>query len=222
LAHESRVFTCTEAARCPPEREQAPAHDAFTRLLQRQPPGMEALWQEAKEFVGPKKGLLIRDDTTLDKPYAKRMDLVTDHWSGKYQRVVKGIALLTLLWTDGKALIPCDFRVYDKPQVGKSKNEHLQDMLRRAKGRSFAPEYVLMDSGYSALENLKLIAPFGWFFLTRLKSNRLVNPDRIRKCAHQGGGHSSGRKDGASERLWVRQSVPDGLLRRERGILGDH
>jgi hypothetical protein len=50
-------------------------------------------------------------------------------------------------------------------------------MLRTAKERGFAPEYVLMDSRYSALENLKLIVCLGWFFLTRLKSNRLVNPD---------------------------------------------
>jgi hypothetical protein len=39
-------------------------------------------------------------------------------------------------------------------------------MLRKAQERDFAPDYVL-----------KLIASFGWFFLTRLKSNRLVNPD---------------------------------------------
>ena len=50
-------------------------------------------------------------------------------------------------------------------------------MLKKAKERGFAPEYVLRDSWYSALKNLKLIASFGWFFLTRLKSNRLVNPD---------------------------------------------
>jgi len=34
-----------------------------------------------------------------------------------------------------------------------------------------------MDRRYSSLENLKIIVSFGWFFLTRLKSNRLVNPD---------------------------------------------
>jgi putative transposase len=135
------------------------------------------LWQEAKDFVDTKKGLLILDDTTLDKPYAEKMNLVTYHWSGKHQRVVKGIALLTLLWTDGEALIPCDFRVYDKPQGGKTKNEHFRQMLRTAKERGFAPEYVLMDSWYAALENLKLIASFGWLFLTRLRSHRLVNPD---------------------------------------------
>jgi putative transposase len=127
--------------------------------------------------VDLRKGLLVLDDTTLDKPYAQKMDLVTYHWSGKHQRVVKGIALLTLLWTEGKSLIPCEFRVYDKPQGGKTKNEHFQDMLRKAQERGFAPDYVLMDSWYSSLENLKLIASFAWFFLTRLKSNRLVNPD---------------------------------------------
>jgi hypothetical protein len=172
-----KVFTCTEAARCQPEREKAPAHDSFTRLLHRQPPDTEALWQEARAFVDKKRGLLILDDTTLDKPYAQKMELVTYHWSGKHQRVVKGIALLTLLWTDGKALIPCDFRVYDKPAGGQTKNEHFRAMLKVAKERGFVPEYVLMDSWYSGLENLKLIASFGWFFLTRLKSNRRVNPD---------------------------------------------
>jgi hypothetical protein len=116
-----KVFTCTEAARCQPEREKAPAHDSFTRLLHRQPPDTEALWQEARAFVDKKRGLLILDDTTLEVPYAQKMELVTYHWSGKHQRVVKGIALLTLLWTDGKALIPCDFRVYDKPAGGRPK-----------------------------------------------------------------------------------------------------
>ena len=177
LIAAQRVFTCTEAARCQPPTEDAPAHDAFTRLLQRQPLDTEALRQEAKAYVDRKSGILVLDDTTLDKPYAKKMDLVTYHWSGKHQRVVKGINLQTLLWTDGKALIPCDFRVYDAPFGGKTKNEHFFKMLKRAKERGFEPEYVMMDSWYSSLKNLKLIALQGWFFLTRLKSNRLVNPD---------------------------------------------
>lgn len=177
LIAAQRVFTCSEAARCQPEGDQAPAHDAFTRLLQRQPPDTAALWQEAKAFVNLRQGLLILDDTTLDKPYARRMDLVTYHWSGKHQGVVKGIALLTLLWTAGQALIPCDFRVYDKPQGGQTKNDHFQQMLQQAKKRGFAPECVLMDSWYAGLENLKRIRDLGWLFLTRLKGNRLVNPD---------------------------------------------
>jgi len=58
LIAAQRVFTCTEAARCQPEGDQAPAHDAFTRLLQRQPPDTAALWQEAKAYVNLRKGLL--------------------------------------------------------------------------------------------------------------------------------------------------------------------
>jgi putative transposase len=171
-------FTGTEAARCAPEGERAPAHDAFTRLLPRQPPDTEALGQEAKAFVDVGKGLWVLEDPTLDKPDARKMDRVTDHWSGQHPRVVKGIALWTWLWTEGKALIPCDFRVYDQPQGGKTQNEPFQEMLRKARERGFRPEYVRMDSWYASLKNLKLIASFGGFFLTRLKRNRLVNPDR--------------------------------------------
>jgi len=177
LIAAQKVFNCTEAARCQPEGQKAPAHDAFTCLLQRQPLDTKALWQEAKRFVDKQKGLLVLDETTLDKPYAQRMEIVTYHWSGKDQRVVKSIALLTLLWADGKALIPCDFRVYEKPISGKSKNDHFMAMLKEAKKRGFEPEYVLMDSWYSGLENLKLIASFGWLFLTRLKSKRMVKLD---------------------------------------------
>jgi len=68
LIAAQKVFTCTEAARCAPEGERTPAHDAFTRLLQRQPPDTEALWQEAKAFVDMGKGLLVLDDWTSPMP----------------------------------------------------------------------------------------------------------------------------------------------------------
>ncbi|HIQ08905.1 MAG TPA: hypothetical protein EYH28_05250 [Anaerolineaceae bacterium] len=42
------------------------------------------------------------DDTTLDKPYARWMRLVTRHWSGKHQRVVQGLNLISLLWSQGQ------------------------------------------------------------------------------------------------------------------------
>ena len=185
LIAAQKVFTCTEAARSQPNAgaEAAPAHDAFTRLLQRRPPDTEALWQEAEPFVEKNTGVLVLDDTTLDKPYAKKMDLVTRHWSGKHKRVVQGINLLTLLWRNrvkpsaAAAHIPCDCRLYDKPFGGKTKNEHFRDMLDKAKKRGFSPVYVIFDSWYSGLENLKAVRAHGWCFFTRLKSNRLINPE---------------------------------------------
>jgi putative transposase len=114
----------------------------------------------------------------LDKPYAKKMELVVRHWSGKHHAVVSGINLITLLWTDGDRHVPCDYRVFDKKRDALTKNDHFQAMLKEAHRRGFAPACVAFDSWYSGLENLKLIRSFGWVWLTRLKSNRKVNPDR--------------------------------------------
>ena len=149
----------------------------YTRLLQRQPGDTAELWQEAQQWVPSQGGVLVVDDTTLDKPYAREIELVTWHWSGKHHRVVRGINLVSLVWSDGTARIPCDFRVYDKPVGGKTKNEHFRDMLTAAHSRGLRPAYVLCDSGYSGLDNLKYLRQLGYAWLTRLKSNRQVNPD---------------------------------------------
>lgn len=170
--------TATEAQRTQPLSDDSPAHDAYTRLLHRLEPTSEALWIEVQQEVRRSSGVLVLDDTVLDKPYARTMDLVHHMWSGKHHRVVKGIDLLTLLWTDGDRHLPCDYRIYDKPNDHKTKNDHFGDLLRVAKERGFAPECVLFDGWYSSLENLKLIRSLGWCWLTRLKSNRRVNPDR--------------------------------------------
>ena len=174
LVAAQRSFTCQEAARCQPEGTTAPAHDAFTRLLRREPPDTAALWQETRNLVQLDAGVLVLDDTTLDKPYAKKMDLVTRHWSGKHGRVAWGINLLTLLWSDGTALIPCDFRIYDKPWSGLTKNDYFRQLLGVARERGFAPRYVLFDSWYSSLKNLKLVRELGWSWLCQLRHNRLV------------------------------------------------
>jgi hypothetical protein len=194
LIAAQKAFTCMEASRSQPDCCDAgsfPSHDAFTRLLGRF--SKDSLWNEAKQLIRidydydydgcGSGGVLVIDDTTLDKPYAEKIELVTYHWSGKHHRVVKGINLITTLWTNGKRLIPCDFRVYDKPLGengpfgGNGKNEHFREMLIKAKERGLKPGYILFDSWYSGLDNLKLIRKLGWHWFTRLRSNRLVNPD---------------------------------------------
>lgn len=171
-------YSCLEAGRVQPESANKPAHDAFTRLLYRLEPDSEALWQEASTQVNLGKGLLLVDDTTLDKPYATKMELVTRHWSGKHRAVVDGINLQTLLWSDGERRIPCDYRIYAREQDGLTKNDHFRAMMHKAHERGFTPEYVLFDIWYSSLENLKLVRSFDWHFFTQLKANRMVDPDR--------------------------------------------
>jgi putative transposase len=177
LVAAPRVVSCTEAARVQPDRPRRAAHDALTRLLQRLEPATAPLWREAHQHIDRHTGLLIADDTTLDKPYAHKIELVHRHWSGKHHRVVSGINLLTLLWSDGDAAIPCDYRLFDKPVDDLTKNDHFRAMLQTAKARGFQPRYVAFDSWYSSLATLKVIRTYGWQWLTRLKANRQVNPD---------------------------------------------
>jgi hypothetical protein len=174
VASQGRV-SCSEAARVQPRSTAAPAHDSFNRLLNRQEPDPDALWAEAEPAVEPASGALILDDSTLDKPYAKKIGLVTHHWSGKHRATVRGINLITLLWSDGDRKVPVDYRLYSKAD-GRTKNDHFWEMLLMARGRGFSPRYVLFDSWYAGLENLKQIRDYGWQWLTRLKGNRKVTP----------------------------------------------
>jgi putative transposase len=167
----------TEAARVQPDKPKAPAHDAFTRLLHRLEPDAQTLWQEAQAQVDLRCGVLVLDDSVLDKPYARHIDLVGRHWSGKHRQVVQGIDLVSLLWTDGDRHVPCDYRIYHDAKQA-TKNDHFRAMLRTARERGFRPSCVLFDGWYSSLENLKLLRGQGWTWLTRLKANRLVNKDR--------------------------------------------
>ncbi|MDD3052723.1 MAG: transposase [Candidatus Cloacimonetes bacterium] len=178
LLASSKVFTCTEAERCSISTNNSPSHDAFTRLLQRQPQNTEALWNEVKSFINPKSGYLSIDDSTLDKHYSQNIELVTHHWSGNHHKVVQGINLITLLWTDGNLAIPVDYRIYNRESDGKTKNDHFSDMMMIASKRGFNPDFVLFDSWYSTTNNLKTLRNLNWNFLTRLKSNRIVNPDK--------------------------------------------
>jgi putative transposase len=158
--------------------EAAPAHDAYTRLLKRLPPDSEMLWQEVAPLVERNVGVLVIDDSTLDKLYASKMAWVTQHWSGKHGRVVKGINLIALVWTGKGCRLPCDFRLYHKAHDGLSKNDHFRDMLQQAAEHGFEPELDAFDSWYSGLPNLKQVRASQWHWLTQLKRNREVSLDR--------------------------------------------
>jgi putative transposase len=169
-----RDVTATEAERVQPESTNAPAHDAFTRLLARLEPDAATLWLEAQTQINLTGGMLILDDSTLEKPYSPFNALVYRHWSGKQKEVVEGINLMTLLWTDGVRCVPVDYRIFDKDRDGKTKNDHFAEMLLAAHERGFEPALVCFDSWYASIDNLKLVRSLGWHFLTRLKANRQI------------------------------------------------
>lgn len=152
------------------------AHDAVSRWLVNTNFTPSDLWNQVKHLVKTQTGYLIGDDTLLNKKYSRKNQLSKKQYSGCEHKLENGIALVNILWTQGKQFVPIDYRIYQKQNDDKTKNNHFQDMLQRAKQRDFSPLYVLMDSWYSSIDNLKAITrKHQWQFICNLKSNRQVN-----------------------------------------------
>ena len=151
-------------------------HDAVSRWLTKSNFTPSDLWQQVKPLVRRETGYLVADDTLLNKQYSRQNELAKKQYSGDEHRLINGISLVNLLWagTDSE-IIPVDYRVYQKENDDKTKNDHFRDMLNRAKQRHFSPLYVLFDSWYSGIKNLKHVRRQDWHFICNLKSNRLVH-----------------------------------------------
>ena len=172
LIASQKQYSGLELSRVSPT---AMSHDAVNHWLATNKLTPKIVWQHSQTMVQKETGYLIFDDTLLDKPYAREMALVRAQYSGKHHRVANGIALVTLLWTEGEKIVPVDYRIYDPTRDGKTKNDQAQEMLQFAENRGFSPHYVLLDSWYASVENLKAIARKGWYWIAALKSNRLVS-----------------------------------------------
>lgn len=176
LVSAQNNFTCTELSKNSPDKDMA--HDAATRMLNREKLTPNILWKNVKHCVDLNNGYLILDDTVLDKIHSRKAGLVKWQYSTVHHKVIKGIGLENLIWAnDSDHHIPVDFRVYDKDTDGKTKNSHFRDMLNLAKHRGFVPKYVLFDSWYACLDNLKLIDRFNWRWITQLRKNRIVSTE---------------------------------------------
>ena len=154
------------------------AHDAIDRWLTSSCRTPSQLWQHTCSMVDRKTGYLVCDDSLLDKRFSRKNVLAKKQYSGNEHGLVNGICIVNLLWTDGTGYIPIDYRIYHKENDDLTKNDHLKNMLDVAEKRGFTPQYVLMDSWYSSVENLKRIVKKNWHFMCNLKSNRLVSVEK--------------------------------------------
>ncbi|MCF6157696.1 MAG: IS701 family transposase [wastewater metagenome] len=173
IANQNR-YSGVELSKVAPFKDIS--HDSISRFLANSHFTPSELWNQVKSLVDKTTGYLICDDSLLDKRYSKVNELAKKQYSGKEHRVLNGISLVNLLWTKGDEFIPIDYRVYQKENDDKTKNDHFHDMLQRAKQRGFTPQYVLMDAWYSSISNLKLVTKkLNWNFICNLKSNRQVS-----------------------------------------------
>lgn len=151
------------------------SHDSISRWLAAEKVQPKDLWLAAKQEVCGTRGMLVFDDVVIDKSRSGKMGLVNWQYAGSKHGITRGIGVVNALWQVSKEeYIPMDFRIWNPPEDGKTKNDHFQDMLGSTSARGLHPEMVVADSWYSSLKNLKAVRSHGWDWVMGLRSNRLV------------------------------------------------
>lgn len=183
-------YTCTNLAQHL-EVEQAQSHDAISDFLRYEKLTPRGLWQVVQPLLrdGP-ECYLIFDDSVQNKRYSHKIELVKLQYSGAQGGLVRGIGVLNLVHSSGAACVegefyPVDYRIYDPAGDGKTKNQHFREMLVRAiSDKGLQAQTILFDSWYASMDNLKLIERLGRYFVTTLKSNRLVSVSKEQGFIH--------------------------------------
>lgn len=154
------------------------SHDSVNRFLLRESYEPKDLFNEAQFTLNRVGGTLSVDDSVLDKPYSHHMELVDYFWSGKHHRIVKGLNLITLYYTDPQGQhLPVNYRIYDK-SLGKTKNDYFLEMLEEVLEWGIKPAFVTADSWYSCVTNLKKVKNHLMGFMFAVESNRLVSTQK--------------------------------------------
>jgi hypothetical protein len=143
------------------------------------------LFHEVKGTIDREGGTVSVDDTVLDKPYSKIHPLINYFWSGNHKRVVLGVNLITLYYTDPQGLgVPVSYRLYDKTE-GKTKNDYFQEMLEEVLALGVRPARATGDRWLASLGNFKFIRNKGLGFLFAIENNRQLSAARGEHSAVQ-------------------------------------
>jgi hypothetical protein len=154
------------------------SHDEVNRFLLQGNYSGKDLYEKAIVHLVAQGGTLSADDSVLDKPYSQlETNLITYLYSGKHHRTVKGIGLITLLYTDLKGVsLPVNFRLYDK-QAGKTKNDYFQEMVKEVLLWGLRPGIVTADSWYASTANFKFLRNQELSFLFGIEKNRIISSE---------------------------------------------
>ena len=182
------------------------AHDTLCRALGRPLAFFfELSLKLCRDLGGLERGYLILDDVLIQRYRSGRLglrkmrDTATGGWA-------YGLSLVVLAWTDGKRRIPLAFLPYFGEE--ESKLDLALALLEWAKEAGFRPEGVLFDAWYAARQVLEWLHVHGWPFVTRLRSNRVLDGVELRRhgapfwvrgggfggCTFAGGGRKRGGK----------------------------
>jgi hypothetical protein len=109
------------------------SHDPINRYLSKSKLTPKLLWENVRSSIDVHAGAsLIFDDTVSDKRFSSKIELVRRQYSGNEHRVIRGIGLVSCVYVNpetGEFWI-IDYRIYDPDGDGKTKLDHVADMLK--------------------------------------------------------------------------------------------
>jgi hypothetical protein len=155
------------------------SHDAINRYLRGERITPRLIWENVRsQVVATAQGYVVFDDTVLDKNASFAIELVRRQYSGNAKTVVKGIGVVTCVYVNPalEQFWLIDYRIYDPAGDGKSKLDHVHEMLSNLVHQKQRPFYaVLMDTWYAAKELMLFIASLSKIYYCPLKNNRQVD-----------------------------------------------
>ena len=155
------------------------SHDAINRYLRGERITPRLVWENvAADVVASPHGYVIFDDTVLAKNSSFAIELVRRQYSGNAGGVIKGIGVVTCVYVDPATdyfwLI--DYRIYDPDGDGKTKLDHVRDMLTSVVHHTRLPFHaVLMDTWYATKDLMLFIEALQKVYYCPLKANRQVD-----------------------------------------------
>jgi hypothetical protein len=203
-------YTLTNLA----EHLESFSHDTINRYLKGEKLTPRLLFEQVEPMLErDPQACLIFDDTVLEKSFGPQIEVTRKQWSGNDKSVIRGIGVVSCVYvnptTERFWLI--DYRIFDPDRDGKTKLDHVREMLGSVEHRGVPFETVLMDSWYATKELVLLIEGMGKTYYCPLRSNRRVDDS--------GGERPYQRVDGLD---WSEEELRKGKLIKIKGFPKEH
>ena len=191
------------------------SHDAANRYLASDEIRPRMVWENVKgQVIQTPYGFPVFDDTVIDKNFSKNIELVRSQYSGNAHKVIKGIGVVTCVYVNPQVdqFWIIDYRIYDPDGDGKSKLEHMKEMLLNCVYQKELLFWaVLMDSWYASKDMMLQIEQLDKIYYCPLKDNRQVDD-------------SGGTEpyQGVDSLSWTKTEAQEGKLIKIKGFPGAH
>ncbi|SOE68301.1 DDE superfamily endonuclease [Burkholderia sp. D7] len=155
------------------------SHDAINRFLRNEKMTPRLVWDNVREQIAAhEEGCIAFDDTIIDKDFSHRIELVRRQYSGNAHGLIKGIGMVNCVYvnplTQEHWII--DYRIYDPDSDGKTKLDHVRDMLTNLVHHKRLPfRRVLMDTWYATRDLMLFIESLEKIYYCPLRTNRQVD-----------------------------------------------